>query len=197
MWNGAFSFQKTIGIVRFVPLSEMTPEQWRILEYENLRETAKNRIADMIVAGELLGFFHVHLTEKAKGPAKPDYFWPADKSAVDEFRDNNSKKWFRHEPDTDLENASVEKVDALAADWAMILTVVLPSLILREVAVEASEEEIQREIEKSIETGNIDNLTRPDAALILAIWTFKTFSTEAERESFMEELSEQTLNNAA
>lgn len=76
IWNGSIApwVQKSIGTVRFVPLKAMTTEMWRVLDYENLRETAKNKLAEKARDG-IIGFFDVNIVEKA-GPAKPRYFLP-------------------------------------------------------------------------------------------------------------------------
>lgn len=80
MWNGIFVAKSNINSVTFVPLVEMTRAQWRILEYENLRDIAKERIAEAVLAGDLQGFFHVNVTVKK---AKPNYFWPATGGLID------------------------------------------------------------------------------------------------------------------
>lgn len=86
-WNGAFSptVQKSIGTIRFVPLYLMTAHDWRVLEFENLRPKAQNRIAEAAFSGDLKGFFHVNIVQK--GNAKDGYYWPATADDIAAFED--------------------------------------------------------------------------------------------------------------
>jgi len=182
-WAGAFSpgLTKTIASVSFVPLDEMTPEDWRILEYEALRETAQNRIAEAIVSGELEGFFHVNVTEKAKGKAKPHYYWPATRKAVERFKETNSADFFRYEADTENTTRAVEKVDDIINNVS-VWTMTRRLLAVKRLADEASEKEIKDAV---LKLGN-DDLQSPDFPLKLAIWVFKVLHTDDDRENFVD-----------
>jgi len=87
MWDGAFAptLRKSIGTVTFVPLSRMSQRDWEWLDFDNLREVAANRIANMAMSGNLTGFFRVMLIEKKAGPVKKEYLWPADYDMVERY----------------------------------------------------------------------------------------------------------------
>jgi hypothetical protein len=67
----------------------MTPEMWRVLDFENLREAALNSLAEAAEKG-IEGFFDVNIVEKA-GPAKNRYFQAATKTDVEAFTSDSTK----------------------------------------------------------------------------------------------------------
>lgn len=182
MWNGAFSpsMRKSIGAVRFMPLSQMSSRDWDWLEYDNLRETARNRIASTIVSGNLIGFFQVMITEKAK--AKNEYLWPATKLMLDEFEagDLMGPDFFRYESDVDAENPAVEAVETLRSG-ATFLTIPMILSILRVVA-QVSEDEYTKQHAEEVDERLLSELDREDIEILLAaIMLWELQLDEAER----------------
>jgi hypothetical protein len=95
MWNGIF---KSYSVIKIIPLSKMSSDDWRILEYEGLRNRAKNRIAE--TATELVGFVLVHVYEKGIG--KPFYYQPATPDTVKDFENTGSIPFLNEPDDRDL-----------------------------------------------------------------------------------------------
>lgn len=186
MWNGIFSptFTKSIGSVRFVPLVEMTSEDWRILEFEDLRPEAKNRIASQVVKGELLGFFHVNVTTKAK--AKPDYYWPANRAMLDEFNSSKSSDFFRHEVNGGIEGGTAKRLDSLMTKAFSSLTVRTAMVIVGTLLIKAKKEENKKELEKITEE-NLAKLNQDDLATFISILMLWENSLE-ESENLISEL---------
>lgn len=99
--------EKTINSVTFVPIWQMNENDWEILDWDFLRNKAKNRIASSIIAGTLSGFHHVNVL--MKGRAKPDYYWPTEFG--DEELDSDTAEFFRYEADDEFQSDEVENVD--------------------------------------------------------------------------------------
>lgn len=117
-WKGALApMQKSIGTVRFVPITEMTPRDWRWLDFDNTRTIAQNRIARMIMAGSLRGFFQVMIAEKA---AKNEYFWPATQPMVDEFVDTDDPTFFVNRSETLTESQASEALASLRSGMGFL-----------------------------------------------------------------------------
>jgi len=115
-WSGAFSptFKKTIATATFIPLEDMSEKDWLTLDYFNLRNVARNRISDLVVEGEIVGFFRVDILEKARH-TKPRYFWPATQAMYIRFKNNDdgdedAPKFFRNKSDVEFINENSEYI---------------------------------------------------------------------------------------
>lgn len=124
IWGGLF---KSYSVVKVIPLTQMSRTDWRILEFEHLRNKAKNRIAEALT-DDFVGFILVHAFEK--GRTKPYYYMPATVVDVGKLKDDSYK--FLNEADDDnlipevdvLDNSSyefgrlVKRLGAVgAAEW--------------------------------------------------------------------------------
>lgn len=109
-WDGVFSpiIKSVVGSIQFIDISNVSIEDWSILDYDNLRPVAKNRIADMIVNGTLTGFFRVNVLTKAK--TKPHYYWPADEEMMGKYS-NDDHSFFVNEQDVDDTSSAADEVD--------------------------------------------------------------------------------------
>lgn len=96
---------KSIGTVRFIPLAQMTSENWKVLDYGALRETAINRL-ERKARGKLIGFFEVNILQKA-GPAKNRYYVPVTREDLDEWEEGEAPEGFENSADEDLTPAGV------------------------------------------------------------------------------------------
>lgn len=77
--------RKHVTSVRLVLLSQMTREDWGVLDYDVLRPSARVTIDQAILDGELAGFYQVDVDmHKASRPhgGKERYFFPAYRGAV-------------------------------------------------------------------------------------------------------------------
>lgn len=109
---------KTINI-SFTPLSEMTPEAWAILDYGSLRPVAMNRIAEMAVAGRLIGFYDVKVLSKAR--AKGNYFQPVDEGVLTAYGETGDPGAFVNEADGDIvESEDALKIDSIASSVSIL-----------------------------------------------------------------------------
>lgn len=117
IWNGIIvpQVQKSIGTVRFIPLAQMTAENWKVLDYEALRETAINRL-EQKARGRLIGFFEVTIVSSANespnrlqkaGPAKSIYYVPVTREEFDDWEEGERPADFENRPDEDLTTAGV------------------------------------------------------------------------------------------
>lgn len=97
----------------FVSLHAMTPADWRVLEYENLRNRAKNRIAEMIIDGELIGFYRVNIVEKAK--AKSRYFQPVSDVTIEDEHGG-----FENSVDDEALSDDAESLNMILSDAVLI-----------------------------------------------------------------------------
>lgn len=97
----------------FVSIHDMTPADWRVLEYENLRNRAKNRIAEMIIDGDLIGFYRVNVVEKAR--AKGQYFQPVSDTTIDEEHGG-----FENSEDDEVLSDDAETVNMILSDIVLI-----------------------------------------------------------------------------
>ena len=183
MWDGMFAPQmrKSIGSVRFVPLEQMTPEDLRILEHENLRNKAKNRIADLILSGELVGFFHVNIVEKRR--SKPNYYWPVTKKEVEEFQGNArdridekevARTLFRHEPEDEELTQPAQDIEYLIYSISLLSVVRLAALILK-IYESATDEEKQKLSEMQAED---ERYTREDVIFLVTVILLRHFTYE-------------------
>lgn len=81
-WKGAFvPLTKHLKSIRVIPLAHMTKEDWDILDYENLRPSARYNLDKRIIAGDLYGFYRVSIDQhlgKAHSPhgGKEHYYLP-------------------------------------------------------------------------------------------------------------------------
>lgn len=189
-WKGAFGvpqpvqhpLRKSIGTVRFVPISEMTPRDWRWLDFDNTRTVAQNRIARMIMAGSLRGFFQVMITEKA---AKNEYFWPATDTMVDEFVDTDDPTFFMHEPETLTENQASEALTSLRTGMGFLSFAEVMGIvgILTMLSV-SNNQELQ-----AIREDYLQEMEREDVEILLSAIMMWEMSLE-EAEAVLDDLPE-------
>lgn len=179
MWNGAFSprFTKSVGRVKFVPLSRMTPRDWEWLDYDNIRTIARNRIATLIVRGQLVGFFQVMITEKA---AKNEYFWPATPEEVRQLSEGGDPEFFRHEAEVETETDAVDAVERLRFGIGLIPLPIM-MLILRQIVQYVADEDKSQQV-KEVSEKLLESIEEDARAIILSsimLWWMEL--EEAER----------------
>lgn len=202
MWDGLFQpydIRKRIEDVRFVPIVDMDYEAWRTLDYRNLRPTAKNRIAEAIAENDLVGFFVVDVTEKAR--TKPRYLWPTRRRMRRQYEEDQGggggspHDFFKNEADEAFQSNIADTIDDLIArlirdrNW-------FRNTLVRAVATKMSayvvdrlhitEEEFKRAIEK-LRDGEI-TLDDADAALEVIVYLSQEGYSLEEMEEFFNEL---------
>lgn len=172
------AMEKTINSIRFVPLSQMTEDDWDILDWDMLRNKAKNRIAATIVAGTLKGFYHVNVLMKAR--AKPDYYWPAefgDRGSLD----SDTADFFRYEADDEFESDDVENVDQMILENSLLPARHLQLLLASLSAWVLTHDEVLDEDAERIEdlkdaAEQSDRLSTHDH-MVLAVYLFRWWGT--------------------
>jgi hypothetical protein len=175
---------KSIGTIRFVPLLEMTEDDWRTLDFEYIRDVAKNRIAEQIVERDLVGFFQVNIVEKAVG--KERYYMPATEQQAEKFARAETI-----EAD-DIGFGSIAEVDDLSpiaktiVDQHSTMSIWPPATAL--LAVEVIREQISKREAEELELKSKE-LNESDLALLYLTYLYK-YSSLAEVENFVEETDE-------
>lgn len=88
-WKGSFAtFTKHLKSVALIPLAQMAQEGWDILDYQNLRPSARYNLEKQIISGNLYGFYKVSVDQhlgKTHSPhgGKEIYFYPAGREDFD------------------------------------------------------------------------------------------------------------------
>lgn len=111
IWGGFF---KSYRVVEVIPIYRMSKEDWELLDWEDLRNTAKNRIVDMLTP-DFLGFAKVNVFDK--GRAKPNYLWPVTVAEAEEISAGGAFPAFGNTIEEELTTKAKEfgiSVDALA-----------------------------------------------------------------------------------
>lgn len=118
-WKGAFTpnMTKSVGTVRLLPLDRMTNADWNWLDWDNLRNTAKNRLAKRFL-GKTVGFLDVRLDDyeededpgNRRGRAKKRYLYAATPEIVREYEDDEHE-FFTHEAEVDDEVPEVAEIE--------------------------------------------------------------------------------------
>lgn len=135
MWNGMF---KSYGTARVIPLSLMTAADWRWLEHENLRNIAKNNIADR--ADRLFGFADINIL--SKGQTKNRYLQPLSVEEAQEVVIGEHLDSFGHFTDVDLSPAAV-KLEAQATFIDGAISAYAPGVFILGAVAEAQRREQQ------------------------------------------------------
>jgi hypothetical protein len=157
-WKGAF-LQKHIGSVTYVPLSRMSKEDWKVLDYGALRPAARRLLQEAVMAGQMRGFFRVkydmHKSETHGG--KPEYYYPATADKVEAFENDELS-------DTEFQNFGVStpyrdgSMDNYAADAKQVpqftrtydeltgLTTLTLATMLAIVVAAVDDEEVEPEV---------------------------------------------------
>lgn len=170
-WKGRLSpITKHVQSVRLVLLSQMSQEDWNVLDYNDLRPSARTALDEAIIDGQVAGFYRVdvdmHKVSRPHG-GKQTYFYPAFKSAVSNgdvpeptsFQDYNN-----------FDNAiDQDQVDTSATERLSYLMFLLKSL-----SPEAQKEMMDR-LNKELpdfEDMQVEILAERDRVLMLAISLF-------------------------
>jgi hypothetical protein len=69
VWNGVFApieptLQKSVGSSRFIPLLEMTRDDWKVFDWDNISDKAKNALVEKALREPIVGFVHYLFVEK-------------------------------------------------------------------------------------------------------------------------------------
>lgn len=70
-WNGAFAptLSKSIGRTTYIPICRMTASDWKLLDWNALRNAAKNDIVAVALIERIMGFLHVAFVQKGSQAA--------------------------------------------------------------------------------------------------------------------------------
>lgn len=170
-WKGAFApMQKHVVSVRLVLLSHMTQEDWDVLDFDELRPSAKEALAEAILDGVVAGFWRVDVDmHKASRPhgGKSRYFYPAPKSAVASGQTPDPQEFQTYQNFDG--NVDQDLLDTPAADRLAYLLFMLKALSPDEQV--KMMDMINKELPE-YEDVDIENLKARDAALALAIQLF-------------------------
>lgn len=195
-WGGSIIGVRKSYTATFVPLLEMTPEMWRWLDFENLREAAINSIAEAAEEG-IVGFFNVRVVEKA-GPAKDQYFSPATGDDLETFLADGTVP-FENTPDVPALTSSGNKL------WQNLLLlagviglagviVVISTLVDKpgddEYDMTDEEREQLEQIQEQIESGEWEGIEDIDAALAILLTLQNMYPSEL-LEELIEEIESQ------
>jgi hypothetical protein len=179
LWRGLF---KSYRVVEVIPTYRMTKEDWELLDWEDLRNTAKNRIVDSL-GPDFLGFAKVNIFEKGK--AKPNYLWPVTVSKAERVSAGEPLEDFGNEIETEL-TTEAKEFSTDVDDLAFIAGVyggraVLKSLMERKHRVE----ELTKELTAILESG-YDDYGSIDQALAIAMTIRKYQDSESLRKLIVE-----------
>lgn len=172
-----------INSVEFVPVEEMSLKDWTILDYFFLRNTAKNRIADLIVAGNLIGFYRVNVLEKAS--TKPYYYWPATTLLAGEVDEDDPETWdfFGNESEDEFESDSVINIDNLITEINFLTTSELRRLLaMVAVANKESDYDYSDSISDLQEAVEEKRKIRNYEYLLMAIYIYQVLGIDEFRE---------------
>lgn len=163
MWNGLV---KSYQVLRVIPVHEMTREDWRLLDYENLRSTAQNRIVDTAMKG-MAGFAWVNIYQK--GRAKPNYLMPVTPTVAAEFIETG-KIPFTNEAEETIKPTTLKFNNAVDSIYLTIGTYSTARFVdySIEQARAAEAEKVAEEFEKMVANG-IADFNELDAALAIAL----------------------------
>jgi hypothetical protein len=85
VWNGIFNpepgrtLQKSIETAEFIPINKMSPEDWRLLDWDVLSNTAKNAIVKVALSKGIKGFVLYKFVQK--GDRQRGYLGPVPNGA--------------------------------------------------------------------------------------------------------------------
>jgi len=170
MWDGSI-LKKSLAAVIFVPISKMTAHDWRVLDFENLRPVAKNRIAEAAATRDLIGFLHV--TALQKGNKRDGYYSPATQEIRDRaFEGDNS--WFTNDPDGPLLSVEAIQLQKSMDSFGLLSTaagLILAARLL-DFLIGSNEFEKAQQVAEAVESG--ERLEAQDEALrlvLMSAWT--------------------------
>lgn len=169
VWNGAFSptLSKSIGSTTFIPLHQMTPADWRLLDWEALNNTPKNDIVEAALKDQIAGFVKFNFVRK--GNARDGYLQPVIVPDLDDLDSLMSRPEFKNYGDKDepLKDATV------AFDRALTRVVTAAMLVgLVPLLPKMFKEEIPKEIEQYIREIVNGDVTGYDDLDMMLTWAF-------------------------
>lgn len=178
IWKGAFlpTFRKHVLSVTFIPIDEMTSEDWKIFDYGALRPSARENVDRLIVSGRMDGFYVVDIDmhngkDKPEHGGKPTYYHPGPENMDESLEDFQTPERFGGGIDQDLaDQRRTTKVEELLGMLGLLSKDQL-SMIIDELASDPKTP--YSEIDKSLE---LDHLR-----LIAAIGLFSTGPVEARK----------------
>lgn len=184
MWNGVFAprvtkhrdFQHDSLVehiraygkkVRFIRLVDMTAHDWDVLDYDNVRDVARNRIADMMLRRELIGFLRIEIHVEN---GKEAYYQPVTRADVEDF-EQRDKINFGNYRDADSLSDAAELVEDYRASLSIVPRWMLVAMgVTLRVVARNSNEEVPEEIVEQLEQITRESLfDLSDAALILLL----------------------------
>jgi hypothetical protein len=158
-WGGIF---KSYSVVEIVPVTEMTKEDWELLDWDNLRNRAKNRIAEK--AENLAGFAMIRIFDKAK--AKSAYLLPLTEEEAARYKETGEVPFGNEADDLDLseraltleeQRQAVKEIMLLKGGWVKfveeVLFVALAILVMEGIISYTEEEDVKEELRKMIRKG--------------------------------------------
>lgn len=164
MWNGIF---KSYQVVEIIPVYEMSKEDWDLLDWGDLRNTAKNRIAESLDK-DFLGFAKVNIFDK--GRAKPNYMWPVSVgTAAAVAAGDTSSLGFGNEAEADdlTEKALALDNGVTGLESAIMLYGV--SKIVKYTQEKAKEEDLRDELSALFDGGFEEDFDALEQALAIAL----------------------------
>lgn len=170
-WKGAFApMRKHVTSVRLIPLSKMTQGDWDVLDYDELRPSARANLDQAILDGQVAGFWRVDVDmHKASRPhgGKERYFYPAFKAAVEKQDVPSPEEFQTYE---NFDNAVDQDLVDTSATRRLGYLLFMIKALSPDAQVDMMEM-INKEL-PDYEDVDISELKARDAALSLAIMLF-------------------------
>ena len=120
-WNGAFvpRLSKSIGKVTYIPMWKMTHSDWKVLDWNALRNAAKNDIVRAASEDRIAGFMHVNFLQK--GSQAAGYYIPVGAAMLVDLEAQLEKPPLTNSKDDAELTTRAERFDAAVAAAELLL----------------------------------------------------------------------------
>lgn len=175
IWQGAIvpELRKSIGTVTFIPMWKMQPKHWRVLDWDMLRDKAKNDLVDAAKSDRIAGFLYVNFLQK--GSMRNGYLLPivaAEVPNISEIMDKPPLEKTKDDPNLTPVAVGVDSAVASVAGLVLFygaapVVALMLATILDVIDTEREREEAKQYLQ--IIADGTDDYTELDLALTWAL----------------------------
>lgn len=195
IWRGAFAptprtepvLSKSIGSATFVSICDMTEQDWKLLDWDNLSNTAKNAIVQLALKEPIVGFILFKFIKK--GSAREGYFDPVGLSSLGSLQDALASPGFENYGNSDEALTPIaSRVDKVVsrvsiASFGLSLTLLWPTVyvILNKVKENSADKALAKLIKciESMFTDEANSIDELDATLAFVLTVLHYIDIEA------------------